>query len=147
VIPSHLQPWKSYLDGRVKVLELPTVKPPADPALLKRVTLPQGELVQFHNGQPAMQYLASVDLVMGTVRGNHYHRQKQEYVYVLRGALLLVVRALEGGDTQRIEIPEGGLFFMDTEVAHALVPAAPGVAVEFSPSAFDPADVHRVQLV
>jgi hypothetical protein len=134
------------LNGKVKVWTLPEVRPPADPSLLKRVLLPQGTLSQFHNGSPAIHYIAAFDLVLGGVRGNHYHKRKQEYVYLLHGSISLVIRDLASGQEDTLAMHEGDLALIETEVVHALVPLKAGLGVEFSPAPFDPEDIFKVQL-
>jgi oxalate decarboxylase/phosphoglucose isomerase-like protein (cupin superfamily) len=115
--------------------------------MLKRVLLPQGTLSQFHNGSPAIHYIAAFELVTGGVRGNHYHRRKLEYVYLLCGSISLALRDLASGREETVVMREGDLALIETEVVHAIVPLKAGLGVEFSPVPFDPEDVFKVQLV
>ncbi len=87
---------KTFLQDQVTVWTLPQVQPgPAGAELLlKRVMLPQGELAQFHDSDEPMRYIAAIELKAGTIRGNHYHKIKREYVYVLSGRLTLVLQKL-----------------------------------------------------
>ncbi len=117
-------------------------RPPQVAPRLKRLLLPQGELTQFHDGEPGIRYLAWLALVPGTVRGNHYHKAKEEWLYVGSGELEVLVEDLESNVRQAVALQPGELLIIQTGVAHALRVTRAGHAVEFSPSAFDPADIH-----
>jgi hypothetical protein len=84
----------TLLQGKVKIWALPEVQPGPSDLLLKRVMLPQGELAQFYDGEEGVRYIASIELHAGTVRGNHYHKIKREYVYIISGKLRLLVQEL-----------------------------------------------------
>ena len=76
-----------FLREKVVKWTLPSFQPgPAGSELsLKRVLLPQGELAQFYDSEQGIRYIASIELKAGTVRGNHHHKIKREYIYVLSG--------------------------------------------------------------
>src|SRR5258705_6781662 len=65
----------SLLSGKVTRQSLPILQPPTAPGspVLKRLKLPQGELAQFYDGEPGIQYIAYIELLPGNPRGNHYH--------------------------------------------------------------------------
>ena len=137
------------LSGKVRRWQLPAVVPgPAgNDLLLKRVLLPQGELAQFHDSEEGIRYIAAIELKAGTVRGNHYHKIKREYVYTLSGKVLLVLEDLETRARDSLELTAGNLVLIPPGVVHALQVKESGMAVEFSPNRFDPNDTYRVQLV
>jgi hypothetical protein len=130
------------LDGRVRKLSLPVIegRPGPDAPLLKRLALPQGELAQFWDGQQGIHYLAMMELKAGVVRGNHYHRRKREWVYVICGEVDLFVAEPGGGRRVCLKLGPGDLGLIEPEVVHAYKVLSPGYAVEFSPQPFDPAD-------
>ena len=138
-----------FLHQKVLKWTLPSVPPgPAsNETALKRVMLPQGELAQFYDSEQGVKYIASIELKAGTVRGNHYHKVKREYVYVLSGKLLLVLEDLEDRAREAFELAAGDLVLIQPGVVHALQVKESGLAVEFSPDRFNPADTHRTQLV
>jgi|SRR5579862_1468826 len=140
---------RTLLEGAVTVWTLPQVEPgPAGAGLLlKRVMLPQGELAQFHDSDEAMRYIAAIELKAGTVRGNHYHKIKREYVYVLSGRLTLALQKLETGVRDSSDISAGDLVSIPPKIIHALQVTEDGLAVEFSPNRFDPADTYRETLI
>src|SRR5208283_1863182 len=69
-----------FLSGKVVKWSLPALEPPfaPDAPALKRLLLPQGELAQVYDAEDAVRYIACLDLLAGTVRGNHYHKAKRE---------------------------------------------------------------------
>lgn len=140
---------QSFLSGKVRKYTLPILKPPLppDPLPLKRLLLPQGELAQFHDSDQPIHYLAFIELREGTIRGNHYHKLKQESVYILRGGVLLTVAELDSTQYMLVHLHTGDLVVIGPEVAHALTVQKSGLAVEFSPSRFDAADIYRFPLV
>ena len=139
----------SFLDGKVRKISLPKFHgpPPAEATGPKRLHLAQGELANFYNGEPGMRYLAFMELRVGAIRGNHFHRKKEEWVYLISGRLLLVVQEVEASRPISIDLVAGDLVTIATGVAHALNPLEPGHGVEFSPALFDPADVQKSTLI
>ena len=89
--------------------------------------------------------MALVELRVGGIRGNHFHRVKLEYFYLISGKLLVV--AEDGGERVEIEVHPGDLITIETGVAHAMKPLEPGYAIEFSPALFDSEDVERVKII
>jgi uncharacterized cupin superfamily protein len=134
-----------FLTGKVIKRSLPEVQPPFGPEApeLKRLMLPQGELAQFFNGQESIQYIAFIELQPGITRGNHYHKAKAEWVYLIRGTMRLLVQDVESNGRERIELRAGDLVFIQTGVAHALEPLEPGQAIEFSSARFDATDIYK----
>jgi len=139
----------SLLDGKVTRRTLPLVQPSSTPdsRTLKRLLLPQGELAQFYDGDEGIRYIAQIELQAGSVRGNHYHKVKQEWVYMTSGEVTLVVENLESKERESTLLTAGDLVFIQTGVVHALQVTKSGQAIEFSTSRFDPADIYRHKLV
>jgi quercetin dioxygenase-like cupin family protein len=135
----------SFLNGKVLQQSLPQVRLPtgADAPTLKRLQLPQGELAQIHDAEEAIHYMAIIELRAGTVRGNHYHKVKKEFVYVIEGEVLLVVEDIELLGRAECRLRAGDLAVIQTGIAHALCVTKPGQAIEFSPARFDPGDIYR----
>jgi mannose-6-phosphate isomerase-like protein (cupin superfamily) len=138
----------TFLNGRVRKVSLPAFELPlaADAPTVKRLLLPQGELGQFYDGDEGMRYLAFIELRPGTVRGNHYHKRKEEWVYFIKGEVLLIAQDIETKSRETIPLKTGDLAIIQTGIAHALQVQAPGQAVEFSPARFDPLDIHKFPL-
>jgi uncharacterized RmlC-like cupin family protein len=139
----------SLLGGKVAKRTLPLVQPSSTPdsRTLKRLLLPQGELAQFYDGDDGIRYIAQIELQAGSVRGNHYHKVKQEWVYMMSGEVTLILEDLESKARETTLLTAGDLVFIQTGVAHALQVTKSGQAIEFSTSRFDPADIYRHKLV
>jgi quercetin dioxygenase-like cupin family protein len=137
------------LDGRVTKRTLAVIRgrPGPDAPLLKRLLLSQGELAQFWDGEEPVRYLAYMELSKGAVRGNHYHREKREFVYVIVGEVLLHVEDPSSGRRESVTLQAGDLGMIETGIAHAYQTVAPGHAIEFSPSHFNPEDTFPHSLL
>ncbi len=109
--------------------------------------LPQGELAQFYDGDEGIRYIAQIELQSGSVRGNHYHKAKCEWVYMMSGEVTLIVEDLESNRRETMQLISGDLAFIQTGVVHALQVTKSGQAIEFSIARFDPADIYRHKLV
>jgi mannose-6-phosphate isomerase-like protein (cupin superfamily) len=132
----------SYLAGKVLKQSLPVLPPPlgADAPALRRLLLPQGELAQFYDADKPIRYMAFLELRPGRLRGNHYHKLKEELLYIIQGELSLLVQDTLNGTRDSVPLRAGDLALIRCGVAHALLAAAPRQAIEFSPARFDPAD-------
>jgi len=137
-------PESTVLDGRVAKWSLPALELPLGPdaPALKRLRLPQGELAQFYDADEGIRYLAFIELLPGQVRGNHYHRVKEELLYVIRGEVVLCVADIESKARADVTLRAGDLAVIRTRIAHALRTVEAGQAIEFSPARFDAADIH-----
>jgi dTDP-4-dehydrorhamnose 3,5-epimerase-like enzyme len=140
----------SLLAGKVQKWSLPVFQgspPPAAAEHLKRLCLPQGELAQFYNAEQGIRYIAFAELRPDCLRGNHFHRVKEEFVYIISGQVSLVVEEIESKSRASGTLESGDLVFIPTLIAHVFRPIQAGQAIEFSTARFDPADVVRVQLL
>src|SRR3954454_18231893 len=86
-----------YLGGKVLKRTLPVVPAPSGPdaPILKRLLLAQGELAQFYDADEPIRYLAFIELRSGSVRGNHYHNTKEEWIYLIQGEVMLTLEDLQ----------------------------------------------------
>ena len=138
----------AFLNGKVRKRSLPAFELPLAPdaPTVKRLLLPQGELAQFYDANEGVRYLAFIELLPGTVRGNHYHTVKEEWVYMIAGEAALIVEDIQTRERQSVPLKEGDLTLISTSIAHAIKVEKDGQAVEFSASRFDAADIHRYPL-
>jgi hypothetical protein len=134
----------NLLSGGLIKRSLPVLSPGPGVPLpsLKRLVLSQGELAQFHDGDPGIRYIASLEMLSGSVRGNHYHRIKEEHFYLMRGGVELIAEGVESKERVSILLEAGDLAVLRIGVAHAYCVREPGVAIEFSPTPFDSQDVY-----
>lgn len=138
----------NLFSGRLVKRSLPCLTPGLGGELppLKRLALAQGELAQFHDADPGIHYIAALELVEASVRGNHYHTRKEEHVYLMRGSMELIVEDPGSRERAEVRMEPGDLTVIQPGLAHAFRILHPGVAIEFSPTRFDPADIHPHQL-
>ncbi len=138
---------QTFLRGKVIKRRLPAMeRGTADASHLKRLLLPQGELAQVYDGPEGMQYIAMVELRAGAIRGNHFHRIKQEWMYVFSGSVRLTVSELDNSARETVLLEAGDLVFIPAGIAHAIRTIEPGQALEFAAARFDAADVHPFPL-
>lgn len=142
-------PTVEYLSGRAWKRALPVLHAPpqGDAPALKRLLLTQGELAQVHDDHCPIRYIACIELRPGSVRGNHFHNVKQEFVYILQGDATLLVEARASKVRESIPVSTGDLVFIAAGLAHCLQVQKAGFAIEFSEAKFDPADIHRYPMV
>lgn len=133
----------TFLGGKVCKWSLPVVEGASGAFEPKRLMLPQGELARIYDADEGIRYIACLELRAGTVRGNHYHLHKEEWVYVLQGELALLLQDRATQERESVPIRVGDLAFIPAGVAHAMRAVQPGHAVEFSSSRFDPSDSYR----
>ena len=141
-------PESTLLSGKVHVQSLFAVhgRPGPEAPRLKRLFLSQRELAQFYDGTEGICYMAAVELRAGSARGNHFHRVKEEQIYLMQGELKLVVGDIESSARESITLKAGDLAVISPRVAHALHTLSPGWAIEFSTTRFDPSDIHPFDL-
>lgn len=141
---------ETLLDGKVTRIALPCFKPGeiGSNVPAKRLLLPQGELAQVLSGtnDGPMRYLAVIKLLPGCIRGNHYHKTKTEWVYLVEGRVRLGVSQGIGSEPIFLEVSPGDLVFISPQIYHAFNPLTGGLAIEFSDVAFDAADVYRANI-
>ena len=136
----------SFLDGKVRKWSLPVVEGATGDYTLKRLLLPQGELARIYDADEGIRFIAFIELRAGTTRGNHFHKVKEEFVYVIQGALTLILEDIASKARDTASLETGDLAFIPTGIAHALRPTRPGQAIEFSPVRFNPEDSYRFPL-
>ena len=137
-----------YLGGKVVKSSLPVItgRPGPDAPALKRLVLPQGELGQIHDSDEGIRYMAVLELRAGSVRGNHYHKVKEERVYVLQGELSVLLQDLQTNERASVSLRTGDLLLIPTGIAHVMRTVEPGQAIEFAPTRFNAADIFPFPL-
>lgn len=136
---------KAYLNGALTVQQLPVYHgSPNGPApVTKRLLLPQGELAQFWDSDLGLHYLAAIEIAPGQVRGSHYHRKKEEFLYILSGRVLLYAEIPGQAERVNLELQPGDFVNIKPGTAHALRGVERGLALEGSPTRFDASDAQR----
>lgn len=145
----HAQDSVPFLGGRVFRIRLPAL-PPSESSTVsapKRIALATGDLSQLTTGDIDYRYIACLDLREGTLRGNHRHERKQESLYLMSGSATVHALDPESGERAVVDLQPGDLIRVAPGIAHALVVHASGMAVEFAPEPFDPADTKPFPVV
>lgn len=140
---------ESFLNGKVKKRTLPQVhgRPGPDAPVLKRLSLPQGDLAQFWDGEHPIRYMAFVELLANTLRGNHFHRRKHEFVYIISGEVEVSVAEQNGNSRQTFRATKGDVISIEPGVAHVYRVIAGGSAIEFAPTSFNSQDTFPQTLL
>jgi mannose-6-phosphate isomerase-like protein (cupin superfamily) len=124
-----------------------TNQPAGRPDVLARLLSPNGELAVLTDGSVPIRHLGHVELLEGKVRGNHYHKLRREFFYVIAGDCDFLFEDAGSGGREKALLRPGDLAVIEPGIAHAYLPLSAGHAVEFAAEAFDPADVYRHQVV
>jgi oxalate decarboxylase/phosphoglucose isomerase-like protein (cupin superfamily) len=139
---------KIYFDGRATVKSLPLTDQPANRAeICARISSPRGELAVLTDGTVPIRHLSYLEMRPGMIRGNHFHKLRQEYFYLISGNISLSLSDVATGQTVALEIQPGDMVYIQPGVAHAFNPLTPGHAVEYAAQPFDFSDVFPHQLV
>jgi len=137
----------NLLGGKVTVFSLPTYHPPFAEHVdgPKRLFLEKGELAQIFNSHDPIRLIAYIEFHEGTTRGGHYHPNREERIYLIRGKLSMRVIDVETEEERMRTIQAGDLVYISPNVAHEFTTIEPGHAIEFSSQLFDPAGTVRLR--
>ena len=134
---------KSFLGGRVVVKPLLVTDQPARrPEVCARIRSPRGELAVLTDGATPIRHLSYVELCPAMLRGNHYHKLRHEYFYVIAGELTLHLADHVTAETTSIQMCAGDLAYITPGIVHTLNPLTPGHALEYAAEPFDVSDVY-----
>lgn len=138
-----------FFDGRLRKRSLPLfqVPPPTQAIGPKRLLLSQGELANFYDDPEGVRYLAFLELRVGAIRGNHFHRKKLEHLYLISGRLLLGAKADENSELISVSLEAGDLITIEPGICHAFEPIEFGHAIEFSPGRFEASDIYKARVL
>jgi len=128
------------LNEKVRFRTLPVTQPPTPPGG-GRIVTPAGELAQVLNGE-TFRFLAYLEFKTDSKRprGNHYHAEKTESLYVISGRLRAVYRDISTGEQTERVLQAGDLVTISPGCAHVYFPEEYSQAIEVSDAEYDPAD-------
>lgn len=133
---------KSQPDKKVTVTTLPVIEPPI-PAGGGRIMMPMGELAQIFSNT-SIRHLAYIEFTPGGgARGNHYHKKKRQYVYVIKGKLESTSIDLETGESQTRILNTGDLEYCPPNIAHAHKALEYTQALDISPDPYESSDTIK----
>ena len=139
---------KIFFGGRATVKSLQVTDRPADRAeICARLSSPRGELAVLTDGSTPIRHLCYVELRAGQVRGNHFHKLRHEYFYVIAGNLAVQLQDVSAKESASVELQAGDMLLIKPGIAHALNPLKDGHALEYAAEPFDLADVYPHALI
>lgn len=109
-----------------------------------RIISQAGEIAQIVSGT-SFKFLAYIEFEESgeTPRGNHYHVNKEEFFYVVKGRLRAIYENLETKERAETVLETGDLVSVKPKCAHVYFPVEYTQLIEFSTGAFDPADTYK----
>jgi dTDP-4-dehydrorhamnose 3,5-epimerase-like enzyme len=127
---------------KVSVEKLPVTKnvPGA-----KRWTEEKGEFVQI-SCREEIRHLALFEIKKGFFRGSHFHRQKEEVFYVVRGRIRARFVDTETDERGEFVLEEGDKIRINPLCGHILHGLEDSMVVEYSPQFYDIEDNYRIEL-
>ena len=136
-------PVKSLFGGRIEIRSLVLTDQPATRTEVRaRIATPKGEMAVLSDTGQIIRHLTYLELREGQRRGDHYHKLRHEYTYVISGGISLELEELATGEKATAQLVPGDLLFIQPGIAHAFVPTLPGHALEFTAEPFDLSDVY-----
>ncbi|MEY9876220.1 dTDP-4-dehydrorhamnose 3,5-epimerase-like enzyme [Streptacidiphilus sp. MAP12-33] len=108
-----------------------------------RLSSPAGDLVRFANGENTYQFAAYWDcLPGGPCRGNHYHLDKTEVMYVISGELRAAYYDLDTDQRVDTVLVAGDLVIVRPRLVHSYMALSPTQVVEVASTQYNPGDTH-----
>jgi len=107
----------------------------------KRLIQERGELALIEDGKP-FQHLGYFSLKKGRgyYRGGHYHRDKVEHFYVVRGRLRILLVDLDTEQRHTVILREGQRATIYPNCAHRFEAEQEAQVIEYYNSTYDPED-------
>lgn len=117
----------------------------SSPCPFGRLSLPHGDTIFLNKKFDDLRHLSVLELPKGLLRGNHYHKLRTEYLYILKGNVWGYYWDPQNpGDARKILLTPGQIVTIPPGLAHAIEAVEGALAVEFSPNPFDITDYFGV---
>ncbi len=128
--------------NKVAVEKLPNIKeiPGA-----KRWEEERGEFVQVAY-QEAMRHLAAFEIRKGFLRGNHYHKKKEEIFYVFRGKIKALFLDMDTLQKEEKILAKGDKIRVRPYCGHLFYGLEDAFVIEYSPQVYDKEDSYKIDL-
>jgi mannose-6-phosphate isomerase-like protein (cupin superfamily) len=108
-----------------------------------RLSSAAGELVRFANGG-SYQFAVYWDCHPGgPCRGNHYHLDKTEVMYIISGKLQAAYYDLDIDERIDVELVAGDLVRVRPRLVHSYIALGPTQVVEVATHAYSHSDTYR----
>jgi oxalate decarboxylase/phosphoglucose isomerase-like protein (cupin superfamily) len=82
----------------------------------------RGKIFDLIDGD-VVRHIGLITCTAGAVRGNHYHEEQKQWMYVSEGEISLYLQDVRGendGDVQEYEMEEGEMVFIPPGVVHTI---------------------------
>lgn len=133
--------------GTFQITSLPVFDAPLPASVGRLLTDSAGEMVRIIDGI-SIKYAAYIEFLPGgRPRGNHVHKIKTEYLYVLTGRLKATYIDTGSGEIQVREVVAGDLITVYPDCAHVYETIEHAQALEMTAEVYDPSDTHRYEIV
>ena len=137
----------SYFGGKLWIKPLIVTDQPATRSEVRaRLKFPNGELAVLGDGKTPIHHLSYVELKQGMGRGNHFHKLRHEYFYLISGDARMIFENIASREQHSALLHPGDLVFIEPEIAHVFIPHQSGHAIEYAAEPFDATDVYRYPL-
>ena len=127
---------------KVIIEKLPVAK---NIAGAKRWTEEKGEFVQISHLEE-IRHLALFEIKKGFFRGRHYHREKEEIIYIVSGRLRARFVDTETNERGESILEEGDKIRIKPLCGHILHGLEDSIVVEYSPQFYDIEDNYKIDL-
>lgn len=108
-----------------------------------RITSPAGELVRFANGEN-YRFAAYWNCHPGgPCRGNHYHMEKVEVMYLISGKLHAAYLDLDTDERFDLVLIAGDLVTVRPRLVHSYIALQSAQVVEVASTTYTPTDTYR----
>lgn len=111
----------------------------------KRWVDEKGEFVQISYRED-IGHLAFFELRKGQMRGNHYHRKKDEVFYVIMGTIEAVFASVPPDRKKTLVLEKGMKIHVPAGIAHSFYGIEDTLVVEYSPQHYDKTDSVKADM-
>jgi mannose-6-phosphate isomerase-like protein (cupin superfamily) len=134
---------QSFFGGRATVKPLLVTDTPANrDEVLARIQSPRGEMAVLTDGATPLRHLSYLELRPAMLRGNHFHKLRHEFFYLIHGELKLTLAEITSGERTSVQLRAGDLATIHPGIAHVLNPLTAGHGIEYAAEPFDLTDVY-----
>ena len=138
---------RQLLNDAVKLTCLPILDGTDSCSTVKRLMLPQGEFAILSPSCPTIRFLGYLTFPKNSKRGNHYHLEKVEFLYLIDGILQLKVLDTLSKKCETCEVEAGTLVRINPRIAHGYSAMKASYAIEYSATAYDPTDTVSMDVI
>lgn len=90
----------------------------------------RGSITDLINTKEPVHHIGHITFTKGAIRANHYHKESDQYDYVLEGKIELATKELtEGAQVQTVILEPGDLAYVPRNVIHAYRALEPSTVI------------------